>query len=245
MTTFKFSSVVVAMIVCLFVAPLEAGTINLNDVYNNGAPFLGTNYMWTDVVETNGPPDEPAFNFYRDPMTIGDTFIVNPTNFRVDVTPGPGISQIDSQLEMVIMGNNGTTIPFISFRESGDYEINARNPGEALVRATVAYFFQILEGPAAGQTGSGIETFEDSASPNVSGLWEISFSIPMPAGTTKVRFEYDNRLTAEASVNLSTAYIAKKLIDGVIIVVPEPLKVTAVGWLICTFLGFVMIRRSP
>ena len=68
--------------------------------------------MWIDVVETNGAPEDPAFNFYRDPFVFDDTLVVNPTNFRVDVVPGPGIEQIDSQLEMIIMGQvpEGVTV---------------------------------------------------------------------------------------------------------------------------------------
>ncbi len=237
MTTFKFRAVVVAIIVCCFATTIDAGTINLNDAYNSGAPFMSANYMWTDVIETNGPPNQPAFNFYRDPITIGDAFIVNPTNFRVDVTPGPGLSQLDSQLEMVIMGKNGATIPFISFSESGDYEIHGQNPQDAIVSATVDYFYQVLDGPSAGLTGSGMRMFEDVASPSDAGIWSLGFMIPLPAGTTKVRFEYDNRLTARAFADLSSAYIAKKLIDGVSITVPEPASSAVVSTMLLALLA--------
>ncbi len=237
MTTLKFRWVVSAMIVCFFAAVTDAGTINLNDVYNGGNPFMSANYMWTDVVETNGPPNQAAFNFYRDPETIGESLLVNPTNFQVDVTPGPGLRQLDSQLEMVIMGKNGATIPYIRLRESGDYEINGQNPGVAIVRATVDYFYQILDGPSAGQTGNGIEVFEKVAAPSDTDVWMLGFNIPLPAGTTKVRFEFDNRLTAQAFADLSSAYIAKKVVD---ILVPEPTALTAMGVLL---LGLAAGRR--
>lgn len=242
MTSKKLSMAVVFMVIAACAAPIHAGLVNLNDVYNSGNPFMSDDYDWSDVVETNGPSDEPAFNYYQSPLMIGNTFVLNPTNFRVDVTPGPGLESIDSQLEMVIMGRNGATIPFLSFVEEGDFEVNGTNAEEATVTATVNYFYQVLEGTNVGATDSGTVSFSSSASPNDSGKWQLDFSFAFPEGSTKVRFEFDNQLVARATTDLSTAYIAKKALPGIRITVPEPSAI-GLGLLGLLSLGFA-VRQS-
>ena len=224
MTSNKIGSAIVMLFVLAFVVTAHAGTVDLNDVYNAGNPFSSDNFMWTDITETNGAPLNPAINYYQDPVFFGDTMVVNPVNFRVDVTPGPGIATIDSQLEMVIMSTNGATIDQILFKESGDYQVIAINPNESSVMAEVTYFWQVLEGTNPGASGSGSVMFDSSAAPNNSGIWDLEFTADIPTGATKVRFEFDNRLTATANTELSAAFIAKKLIDGITVqpVVPEP-----------------------
>ncbi len=215
-----------------------AGTINLNDTFNSGDPFMSTNYMWMDVVETNGDAGDPAFNYYRDPLTFGDTFSVNPTNFRVEISPGPGLDQIDSQLEMIIMGkdtgNGVAVIPEIIVNEEGDF--NVFGNGGSFVKAEMNWFWQVLEGPGAGMTASGTEVFQGD--PNDSGTWALNMMSALPAGTTKVRFEFDNRLTGFAEDDLSLAFIAKKTIPGIKINVPEPASALILSSL-CLALGFV------
>jgi hypothetical protein len=222
MTSSKIGSVVVAMTLCIFAVPVEAGTISLNDIYNGGNPFVSDNYTWVDVLESNGAPSDAAFNYYRDPTMIGNSLVVNPTNFRVDVTPGPGLLEIGSRLEMVITGTSGATIPFLSFTESGDFEINALNADDAIVTATVDYFFEVLDGPNAGATGMGMEMFEMIAAPSNAGSWSLDFDIDVPDGATQVYFEFENRVMADAHVDLSSAFIAKKVVEGIKITVPEP-----------------------
>ena len=239
MTSSKISSVVVAMMLLVIAVPVVAGTINLNDTYNGGNPFMSDNYMWIDVVETNGPPNDPAFNYYRDPSTVGNSFIVNPTNFRVDVTPGPGLQQIDSQLEMVIMGTSGATIPFLNFVSSGDFEVNGQNLNDSFVSSTVSYDYEILEGANVGMTGSGMEVFSAAAAPNSSGTGMLNLDIDFPNGATKIRVEFDNSVTAEATTDLSSAFIAKKVNQGIIITVPEPSAIL----LLLGCIGVVVLRR--
>lgn len=215
-----------------------AGQVNLNDDYNGGAPFVSDNYMWIDVTETNGAPAEPAIHFYQDPLTIGDTLIVNPTGFRAEVNPGPGVFQVDSQLEMVIMGDGGLAIPEIAVYETGDYNVLGTGDGtisSTHVSAELDYFWQVLEGASAGVTGSDVVRFE--AFPDSSGKWNLDFSAALPAGATKVRFEFDNRVTARAIDNNSLAFIAKKQIE--IKIVPEPASWSLLGLALLA----VMARR--
>lgn len=220
----------------------SAGTINLNDVYNGGNPFMGNNVMFTDTVETNGNPGDPATNFYQDPIVLGDTLTVNPVNFRAEVTPGPGLVAVDSQLETVIMSKNGTPITMINFKELGDFD----KLGNGFAKAELNYFFEILEvnGAPVGSpiTGNGTQLFDTSAGPN-SGIWDLGFDLDLGAvapGATKVRFEFDNRLIAQAPDALSLAFIAKKQIPGIRITVPEPSSVF--GMLVG--LGLMLVRRG-
>ena len=84
----------------VFIANLAlAGSLNLNDVYNAGAPFEGQDYMYSSVVEsnTNGAGGS-AINYFQNPQVPGDSFTLDPHDLRVDVTPGPGMSTLSSQL---------------------------------------------------------------------------------------------------------------------------------------------------
>ncbi|MCA9185469.1 MAG: PEP-CTERM sorting domain-containing protein [Pirellulaceae bacterium] len=223
-----------------------AGTIDLNDTYNGGNPFMGADVMFTDTVETNGNAGDPAFNYYRDPTVLGNTLVVNPTNFRVEVIPGPGLGAIDSQLETVIMTKNGAAIQAIKFDEAGDYEIL----GNAFVKAELDYFYEVLEvnGSPVGSpiTGNGKMVFDDTSPANDSGNWELGFYVPLDGaakGATKVRFEFDNRVIAQADNDASLAFIAKKQISGVQVepIVPEP---ATVGMFLLGLIGLVQATRK-
>jgi hypothetical protein len=239
MTSKKIGSVVVAMLIFVAV-PVEAGSINLNDIYNSSNPFMGDNYLWTDVVESNGVPSDPASNYYRDPTAVENSFFLSPTDFRVDVTPGPGSQELDSRLEMVITGIGGAPIPLLSFSESGQFEVMDFNGSGSSVQATVDYTFDVLNGPNAGAGGSGSVTFEAMA--DDFGLWELTFDIDIPDGATQIRFAFENRVTANAASDLSAAFIAKKRVEGIeIMVVPEP---SGALLLLMGLLTVAMRRRS-
>ena len=84
-------------------------------------------------------------------------------------------------------------------------------------------------------TGSDVVRFE--AFPDSAGDWGLAFTADIPDGATKVRFEFDNRLTARAVDADSLAFIAKKQIPGIRITVPEP----SAAALLC--LGLLGLRR--
>ncbi|MCA9185468.1 MAG: PEP-CTERM sorting domain-containing protein [Pirellulaceae bacterium] len=207
-----------------------AGTIDLNATYNGGNAFNGNTVMFTNVVETNGAPADPAQNFYQSPAVLGDALTVNPVDFRVEILPGPGVNAVDSQLEMVIMAKPGYTIKNISMDEGGDFEVR----GNANVKAEVNWFFEVLElngaAPPVPMTGNGTSSTAHGTPPNQSGIWNLGTSVGIPAGATKVRFEFDNRLTGQAVNDLSLAFIAKKQIGGIKVetMVPEPASVAMI-----------------
>jgi hypothetical protein len=224
-------------------APATAGLINLNDVYNGGAPFMSNDYTFSSVIEANGPANAAATNYYQGLTTVGNSLLVNPTNFRAEVNPGAGANLLDSQLEMVISAKApGGTIPKISMKEVGDYEVIGFNPGDATVRATINWYYEVLSGAAAGAFDSGSTTFTTSATPNDSNEWQLAIDLPMPDGAESVRFEFDNRLSAIAQ-NGSIAFIAKKQIPGgITITVPEPSSAALCGVLVTLF-GLAARRR--
>ena len=92
--------------------------------------------------------------------------------------------------------------------------------------ADLSYTWQVLEGLDAGASDSGSVEFEAEAAPNDSGNWSLAFEVDLPDGTTKLSFEFENRLTAQATTDLSSASIGKKVFEGIqITVVPEPAAV--------------------
>lgn len=205
-----------------------AGTIDLNAVWNGGNPFNGTNVSYNNVIETNSNgPGGAAFNHYQFPQVVGNTFIVQPVDFRAEVpNPGPGFDQTDSQLTTVIMANPGQSFNQIDFSEFGDFSHFSLVAGQSSVTASLNYFWQVLEGNNAGFSGNGTASFSrvfpGGALPDA-GPWGLNFQIPVP-GATKVRLTFDNTLTATvtgAAVN-GGALIAKKQIPGIMITVPEP-----------------------
>jgi hypothetical protein len=203
------------LVMLLITASSTAGSFDLSDAYNNGDPFISDNYTVVDLIETNGAPEDPAFNYYRNPRTVSDMLIVDPTGFSVEVT-GPDVGVIASQLEMEIRASEGVLIPRIGFREVGTFGV-AGDPN-SFVSAQVDWSWQVMEGQSAGATGSGTESF--SAFANNSGSWELSFSEQIPDGTTALFWQFTNRLGA-AGLSGTTS-IAKVTTGGIEIALPEP-----------------------
>lgn len=220
---------------------VQGGTINLNDVWNGGNPFVGTDVMFTNVIETNGPANQPAVNYYQSPVAIGNRLVVNPVDFRLSISPGPGIQFLDSQLEMVIMADPGQFITSIAMLERGDYLVAGLNPNDALVGAELNFFWEVLAGASAGVSGSGTATFSAMAGPLTQGEWSLNANVNLAAfpGATKVRFEFDNRLNAQATAT-GAAFIAKKQIPLIeVTTVPEPVGAAVLG----LTLGLLSLRR--
>ncbi|MCA9188141.1 MAG: hypothetical protein R3E01_28555 [Pirellulaceae bacterium] len=206
----------------------HAGTINLNDVYNGSAPFVGTNVTFTDVIEENGAPADPAINFYQSPIVLTDTLNANPVNFRAEAVGGPQTVNTASRLEMLVTSNNPNIfIDQIVVNEAGDYDIL----GNGWVEAKLSYTWEVLEagGVPLGSpvSGNGSILFGANSPPASSGIWAnmIVADIGSSVGNaTKVAFSFTNTLKAHADDVISLGFVAKKQLDGVQVIttVPEP-----------------------
>ena len=218
----RYLGLIFVGIIAVIAAPLPAAMMNHGD-------FMSDNYTFVDVTEDN--LEESLF--YGSISTGGDTLIVDPDGFGVQVDPGPGAILLDSELEMMIVPKGDASVDQIGFNEEGDYTIT----GDGVVEAAVSYFWQIMEvddTPVTPITGQGSEGF--SASTAITGeIWSIGFNIDLAAELaaaeadagqeigdriTKVNFRFDNTLTANAMDALSIAFIQKK--SDITIMVPEP-----------------------
>ena len=191
----------------------------------NYGSFNGATVDFIDVTEDNLEP-----NLFYDVMgAVGDVLLIDPDGFGVQINPGPGAAFIDSELEMIIMAKPGNSVDQISFIEEGDYSI----VGTGNVDASVAFFWQIIEvddTPITPVSGNGTADFTANT-PITGGLWDVGFTVDLNntlanagmSGTiTKAVFRFDNSLTATAENDNSIAFIKKKQIGGVRIMVPEP-----------------------
>jgi hypothetical protein len=179
--------------------------------------------------------------------TVGDVLLIDPVQFGARVDPGPGAGLIDSELEMMIVAKPGGSVDMISLDEEGDYTI----VGEGEVEANVAYFWQILEvdhTPITPISGMGTDGFTTS-DVGTGDLWQINIDVDLSAsladagmsGTvTKAKFSFDNTLVATASNAESIAFIKKKQIGGVRVMVPEP---TSIFSAVLGLLGMLGLRR--
>jgi hypothetical protein len=209
----------------------------------NYGDFGAATVDFLDVTEDNLEPNL----LYQINGTVGDILLIDPDQFGAQKDPGPGADFIDSELEMVIMAKPGESVDQISFSEEGDYTI----VGSGNVAASVAFFWQITEvdgTPIAPVSGSGSADFSAST-PMAGGLWDIDFTVDLNdsladagmSGTiTKAIFRFDNSLTSTAADANSIAFIKKKQIGGVRVMVPEP---SGVVTLLVGLMGLLGYRR--
>ncbi len=229
-------------------APASAALMNYGTV-------MSDNFTYVDVTEDNLEDD-----LYYDGniSTSGDTLLIDPEGFGVQVNPGPGAHLLDSELEMMILPKNDTTsIDKLFFDEEGDFSL----VGGGSASASVAYFWQILEvdgNPIDPISGNGNRAFS-SSTPGTGQLWSLDFSVDLAAELdaaavsgdriTKVGFRFDNTLSALAGDG-EVAFIKKKQTGGIRICaagvngthadcVPEP---SSLALLLVSLFGFVRRR---
>lgn len=222
----NITSVVVVLALLATCSSLWAGAINLNDIYNGGSPFTGTDVLFANVVESNGGPGA-ATNYYQNPTVSGNTFHVVPENLRVELLPGPGIVSLGSKLVMDITAENGFAIGSISLAQLVEYSVRGRVANDATGEIVTDYAWEVLQGMSVGTTGSGTVSQMASATPNANGSWSPNVTLDLGTeapGTTQVRFEFDNQLDGTAtSAGLSyVSFLQQPGIDVTVRVVPVP-----------------------
>jgi len=251
-----------AAVVVLQSPHANAGTFNWGDLTD---PLGGIIYQ--SVEETNAYANalfdkNPGFG---SPDVIGDQIFFDPQNF-LSQTNGLGSHLIDSTLTTTLTAKQGKFISNISVSEFGDHSLTGLTGGQGEAHVGAAFFWTILEidnlsNPQPTQTanmqftpGTGVgPNGGHYARPGDNGIaipWSGSVLIDIDAylasksisgKATKVRLRFDNTLST-ASDAVSSAFIKKKEIGGVVITpnVPEPS--TALLFLIVA--GLTWLRRA-
>lgn len=206
-------------------SPALAGTINLNNVYNGGNPFDGTDVDFFSVIETNGKA--VATNYFQAPAVAGNTLTLLPENLRVEVNPGPGDLSIKSRLAMEIQADAGKTISQVAFQQMIEYAVFGGRPNDAIASADLEFSWEVLAGSSVGTTGNAVQNYSESASPSAGGSWSADYVLDLGTlapGTTRVRFEFEDNFRGQATRS-GIAYVNSSSQPGIgvsVTVVPEP-----------------------
>lgn len=252
--------------VVLLANSVQAGTFSWGDLSDpNG------DVMYLNVTENNGEA-APLFDEMPgtgSPDVVGNQIFFNPQSFSASASGGAS-DLIDSTLTTVVMAKAGKAIDNISFDEAGDYTLQGLAGGNAMASVGAAFFVTVLEVDGVATllptqtlnmqftTGSGPNggTYSRPGDDGTAVVWKGNAFIDVNAmlndlnvdgSATKVQLRFDNTLTAAADA-VSSAFIKKKVIDGVIVTinkeggVPEPgTVVLAVAGLV-SLLGFRRFR---
>ena len=212
--------------------------------------FPATTVDFLDVTEetllsTSGKPD----GLFGAPTVAGDSLDFDPIGFSASSTGGGPSDILDVQLKFMIQAKDGNAISSILLTEAGDTTLdNGFSSDDALTRVTANIFVDILEIDGVGVAGidfTGDMEFMPSDgdyqlsvdNPGGSSLntsWtgtyfqELGAILAMNGRTgnvTKVSVTLDNTLTATSAAG-STAFIAKKDADGIVITVnPDEMEI--------------------
>ncbi len=220
--------------VVVYVVQADASLMNHGD-------FVAENYSFLNVTEDPAPNPGPYYGGFD---TAGDTLLVEPLGFGVQVDQGPDVSILDSTLAMMIVPNNDTaSVDVLSYSEQGDFTV----VGTGEVMAAIPFFWQIIEVEdiaVSPITGSG--TASISGNEGTGTVWELGFSVDLAAELvaaevqrgvdygsriTKVNLTFDNSLIATADDGQSVAFIKKKQTEGIRITIPEPTSLSSALWI--------------
>ena len=235
----SFISLCAVLLSVVYPEPADASLMNHGD-------FVAENYSFLTVTEDSAPNGQL---FYGGFDTVGDTLLVEPVGFGVQVDPGPGASLLDSTLQMMIVPNTNTgSVDIVSYREFGDYTV----VGSGEVMAAIPFFWQIIEVDDVAVTPiSGSGTVNVSGDSGTGAIWELGFKVDLAAALaaaetarntdygrriTKVNLTFDNSIVAQADDDLSVAFIKKKQTEGIRITIPEPAALASALWIVAAVL---------
>ncbi len=225
----------VLLSIAFYAARVDAGIVNHGD-------FVAENYSFLAVTEDSISDALPHYGGFG---TVGDTLLVEPIGFGVQVVEGPGVSLLESSLQMMIVPNVDTaSVGSLSYSEQGNYTVVG--DGEAM--AAIPFFWQIIEVDdiAVSPVISGNGTANVSGDSGTGVIWELGFSVDLAAELataeagrgvdygsriTKVNLRFDNSLVATAGDDQSVASIKKQQTDGIRITIPEPASLASALWI--------------
>ena len=232
-------------IVCLSILGLAFSPAVLHAVPINHGDFSGTTVDFLDVTEdSNTPGDVPPL--FGAPTVTGDSLDFNPIGFSASASGASGVDQTDGQLSFMIVAKSGKGIQTITLSEAGDTGLAGFGTDTTFTEVKANVFVDIVEVdnvavapiniidsmtfmPSGGDfglatDGGGGPTFNSTWTGGV--LIDVGSLVPPNSVVTKVKVNLDNTLTA-LSEDGTSAFIAKKDFDGLVItvdemVIPEP-----------------------
>ena len=221
----KLKSLLTLICLNLLASTCLAGSINLSDLFNGGAPFIADNVSFAEIIETNGGAD-PAINFMQNPLVFGDRLDFNPVGLRAQVVGDVDAVTFQTEISLLIAADPGSAITGLCFHESGDFSVD----GDAAVEAVLNVSW---ENETMTESGMATGTFVADGG---NGIWQIDLDVPVTGNPDKIQVTFENILTAEALDVISAAFIAKKQFNGLEVkteVIPEPagFSLGAIAWL--------------
>jgi hypothetical protein len=158
---------------------------------------------------------ESTNGLFGDPIVTDSGFFFFPSGFLVTSSNGVAASASDKvRVQLTVPAGSSLGL---SLQEVGDYAI--LGGGASSVTGTVTA--TVLASSGSTPIGTILaDTFTNlhSSAGNLSGIWQGSASISVPADVTQVQIVFDNLLNATSSAN-GTSTIDKKVS---VIIIPEP-----------------------
>jgi hypothetical protein len=151
---------------------------------------------------------------FGDPIVTDSGFFFFPSGFLVTSSNGVAASASDKvRVQLTVPAGSNLAL---SLQEVGDYAI--LGGGASSVTGTVTATVLASTSTPIGTILADTFTNLHSTAGNLSGIWQGSASIAVPADVTKIQIVFDNILNATSSPN-GTSTIDKKVS---LIIVPEP-----------------------
>jgi hypothetical protein len=247
------------MLSALLVAAPAAAAVNYGD-------FTGAQVDYLQVTEdaSSAGDTEPLFG---PPTVAGNSIDFDPVGFSATTSNG-GIDFTDGNLKFTIMAHPFSAISTINFAEAGDTTLLGFGNDTTFSAVTTRLFIDILEvdfqpvdvvslnnvaipfAPSGGTFGLGTDggggpLFNSGWGGNVLVMVDqilIANNVPFTGGATKVSVNLDNSLSAISQPGTS-AFIAKKNANGVVITVNIPIPEPNACLLAAFGLAGLFIRR--
>jgi hypothetical protein len=235
----------------------------------NYGDFTGTDvdYLQVTEVASSAGDSTPLFGA---PSVSGNSIDFDPVGFSASALNGT-IDFTDANLKFMVVAHDFKAIKDVTFAEAGDTTLLGFGNDTTFSSVTTRIFIDVVEvdfqpinvvslnnisipfSPSGGTFGLGTD---GGGGPLFNAGWSgqvtvdiqallVSNNVPFVGGATKVNVNLDNSLSAisQAGNPGTSAFIAKKNANGLIIVVNNPIPEPNAGLLALFGLGGLLIRR--